>query len=63
MALKICAVPQILAGLPLFVLPVKEQALYFLVGVTVNQPVFMRCKEKAKQSVVECIEVHDSEGE
>uniref|UniRef100_A0A8I6A9U9 SSX family member 1 n=1 Tax=Rattus norvegicus TaxID=10116 RepID=A0A8I6A9U9_RAT len=31
-------------------------------GVTVNQPVFMRCKEQAKQSVVECIEVHDSEG-
>lgn len=28
-----------------------------------NQPVFMRCKEQAKQSVVECIEVHDSEGE
>ncbi|XP_038956499.1 putative protein SSX9 isoform X1 [Rattus norvegicus] len=32
-------------------------------GVTVNQPVFMRCKEQAKQSVVECIEVHDSEDE
>ncbi|XP_052027572.1 putative protein SSX9 [Apodemus sylvaticus] len=32
-------------------------------GVTVNQPVFMRCKEQAKESLVECIEVHDSEAE
>ncbi|XP_028626673.1 protein SSXA1-like isoform X2 [Grammomys surdaster] len=31
-------------------------------GVTVNQPVFMRCKELAKRSLVECIEIHDSEG-
>ncbi|XP_028626672.1 protein SSX5-like isoform X1 [Grammomys surdaster] len=32
-------------------------------GVTVNQPVFMRCKELAKRSLVECIEIHDSEDE
>ncbi|KAK7799146.1 hypothetical protein U0070_011531 [Myodes glareolus] len=33
-------------------------------GVTVNQPVFMRCKQQAKEFLVECIEVHghDSEG-
>ena len=44
-------------------LPVKEQALCFLLGVTVNQPVFMRGKEQDKQSLVEGIEDHDSEGE
>nr|XP_048317428.1 protein SSX1-like [Myodes glareolus] len=34
-------------------------------GVTVNQPVFMRCKQQAKEFLVECIEVHghDSEDE
>ncbi|CAO2624263.1 Protein SSXA1 [Lemmus lemmus] len=34
-------------------------------GVTVNKPVFMRCKKKAKKFLVESIEVHshDSEGE
>uniref|UniRef100_A0A8C6IHB8 KRAB-related domain-containing protein n=1 Tax=Mus spicilegus TaxID=10103 RepID=A0A8C6IHB8_MUSSI len=30
-------------------------------GVTVNQPVFMRGKEQEKQSLVEGIEVHDSD--
>ncbi|EDL33983.1 mCG116384, isoform CRA_c, partial [Mus musculus] len=30
-------------------------------GVTVNQPVFMRGKEQDKQSLVEGIEVHDSD--
>jgi hypothetical protein len=45
------------------VLSVKEQALCFLLGVTVNQPVFMSGKEQDKQSLVEGIEVHDSEGE
>ncbi|EDL10184.1 mCG1044711, partial [Mus musculus] len=32
-------------------------------GVTVNQPVFMRGKEQEKQSLVEGIEVHDSDDE
>ena len=57
------AVTQFKAPFPLVVLPVKEQALCFLLGVTVNQPVFMRGKEQAKQSLVKGIEVHDSEGE
>ena len=57
------AVTQFKAPFPLVVLPVKEQALCFLLGVTVNQPVFMRGKEQDKQSLVEGIEVHDSEGE
>jgi hypothetical protein len=61
--LKIWAVPQLLAAFPLVVLPIKEQALCFLLGVTVNQPVFMRGKEQDKQSLVEGIEVHDSDGE
>ncbi|XP_059106525.1 protein SSX1-like [Peromyscus eremicus] len=30
-------------------------------GVTVNQPVFMRCKEQAKEKVVECTKVHGRE--
>ncbi|XP_076774656.1 protein SSX4-like [Arvicanthis niloticus] len=30
-------------------------------GVTVNQPVFMRCKEQAKRPLVECVEIPDSE--
>lgn len=63
MGLKIWAIAQLLPAFPLVVLPVKEQALCFLLGVTVNQPVFMRCKEQAKQSLVECIEIHDSDGE
>ena len=63
MGLKIWAVAQFLALFPLVVLPVKEQALCFLLGVTVNQPVFMRGKEQDKQSLVEGIEDHDSEGE
>ena len=63
MGLKIWAVAQFLAAFPLVVLPVKEQALCFLLGVTVNQPVFMRGKEQDKQSLVEGIEVHDSDGE
>ena len=63
MGLKIWAVAQFLAPFPLVVLPVKEQALCFLLGVTVNQPVFMSGKEQDKQSLVEGIEVHDSEGE
>ena len=63
MGLKIWAVPQLLAAFPLVVLPIKEQALCFLLGVTVNQPVFMRGKEQDKQSLVEGIEVHDSDGE
>lgn len=63
MGLKIWAVPQLLAAFPLVVLPIKEQALCFLLGVTVNQPVFMRGKEQEKQSLVEGIEVHDSDGE
>lgn len=57
------AVTQFKAPFPLVVLPVKEQALCFLLGVTVNQPVFMRGKEQAKQSLVEGIEIHDSDGE
>ena len=57
------AVTQFKAPFPLVVLPVKEQALCFLLGVTVNQPVFMSGKEQAKQSLVKGIEVHDSEGE
>ena len=57
------AVTQFKAPFPLVVLPVKEQALCFLLGVTVNQPVFMRGKEQDKQSLVEGIEVHDSDGE
>ena len=57
------AVTQFKAPFPLVVLPVKEQALCFLLGVTVNQPVFMRGKEQEKQSLVEGIEVHDSDGE
>ncbi|KAH0510813.1 Zinc finger and SCAN domain-containing protein 10 [Microtus ochrogaster] len=32
-------------------------------GVTVNQPVFMRCKQQAKEIPVECIEVHGHESE
>lgn len=46
-------------------LSVKEQALCFLLGVTVNQPVFMRSKQQATEFLVECIEGHgyDSEGE
>ncbi|XP_055463909.1 protein SSX1-like [Psammomys obesus] len=32
-------------------------------GITVNQPVFMRHKKQANNSLVECIEVHDSEDE
>ena len=63
MGLKIWAVTQFKAPFPLVVLPVKEQALCFLLGVTVNQPVFMRGKEQEKQSLVEGIEVHDSDGE
>ena len=63
MGLKIWAVTQFKAPFPLVVLPVKEQALCFLLGVTVNQPVFMSGKEQDKQSLVEGIEVHDSEGE
>ena len=63
MGLKIWAAAQLLAAYPLTVLPVKEQALCFLLGVTVNQPVFMSGKEQAKQSLVKGIEVHDSDGE
>ena len=63
MGLKIWAVAQLLTAFHLTVLPVKEQALCFLLGVTVNQPVFMRGKEQEKQSLVEGIEVHDSDGE
>ena len=63
MGLNIWAVVQLLEAFPLVVLPVKEQALCFLLGVTVNQPVFMRGKEQDKQSLVEGIEVHDSDGE
>nr|XP_034341163.1 protein SSX4-like [Arvicanthis niloticus] len=32
-------------------------------GVTVNQPVFMRCKEQAKRPLVECVEIPDGEDE
>ena len=63
MGLNIWAVVQLLEAFPLVVLPVKKQALCFLLGVTVNQPVFMRGKEQDKQSLVEGIEVHDSDGE
>ena len=63
MGLNIWAVVQLLEAFPLVVLPVKKQALCFLLGVTVNQPVFMRGKEQDKQSLVEGIEDHDSEGE
>ena len=63
MGLKIWAVAQFPAPFPLVVLPVKEQALCFLLGVTVNQPVFMRGKDQDKQCLVEGIEVHDSNGE
>ena len=63
MGLKIWAVTQFKAPFPLVVLPVKEQTLCFLLGVTVNQPVFMRGKEQDKQSLVEGIEDHDSDGE
>ena len=63
MGLKIWAVAQFLAPFRLVVLPVKEQALCFLLGVTVNQPVFMRGKEQDKRSLVEGIEDHDSDGE
>ncbi|XP_021518989.1 protein SSXA1-like [Meriones unguiculatus] len=31
-------------------------------GITVNQPVFMRHKKQTNNSLVKCIEVHDSEG-
>ena len=63
MGLKIWAVAQFPAPFPLIVLSVKEQALCFLLGVTVNQPVFMSGKEQDKQSLVEGIEDHDSDGE
>lgn len=60
----VCCIPDSAFISPL-VLSAKEQALCFLLGVTVNQPVFMRCKQQAKEFLVECIEVHghDSEGE
>ena len=59
-----CCVPDFSFISPL-VLSVKEQALCFFLGVTVNQPVFMRPKQQAKEILVECIEVHghESEGE
>lgn len=59
-----CCVPHSAFISPL-VLSVKEQAFCFLLGVTVNQTVFMRCKQEAKEFLVEYIEVHghESEGE
>lgn len=57
-----CCVPDS-AFISSLVLSAKEQALCFLLGVTVNQPVFMRCKQRAKEFLVECIEVHDDDSE
>lgn len=57
-----CCIPDSAFISPL-VLSAKEQALCFLLGVTVNQPVFMRGKPQPKEFLVECIEVHDHDTE